>query len=273
MHEHGADRLRDPDGRLVNGTAARGGRGLPPRLRLRHLPSRSRRVRPRAYGRAAIGASEEGWTDDPQHRMEIKNRIRAIVPPGSVPIRLQRRNERVRALTCGALAAAILAAVLLAGCGGSGSSSGGAHVNSYLTSALAYSRCMRSHGVPDFPDPDGQGEFQLQAVQVHNGVKTVMRDQFPSSPAFQAAQRVCGSFGSAGRQVTAAQEEQEFQKSLKAAACMRANGVPNYPDPTLIDGTIDHNFNSGLKINPSSPAFQQAEQKCGHGQPGLVGPG
>jgi len=69
------------------------------------------------------------------------------------------------------------------------------------------------------------------------------------------------------------QELQEFQKSLKAAACMRANGVPNYPDPKLIDGSISHNFNPSLNINPSSPAFQQAAKKCGHGQPGLVGPG
>jgi hypothetical protein len=84
---------------------------------------------------------------------------------------------------------------------------------------------------------------------------------------------VCGSFGSAGRQVTATQEKQEFQKSLKAAACMRGDGVPNYPDPTSIDGTIDHNFNPDLNINPSSPAFRRAAKKCGQGQPGLVGPG
>ena len=169
--------------------------------------------------------------------------------------------------------AAILAAVLLAGCAGSSASSSGTHLNSDVKTALAYSRCMRSHGVPDFPDPDGQGEFQLQAVQVNNGVRTVMRDLFPSSPAFRAGERACGSFGSAGRQVTASQEEQEFQKSLKAAACMRAKGVPHYPDPTLIDGEIDHNFDPSLNINPSSPAFQKAAQECGHGQPGLVGPG
>jgi hypothetical protein len=167
----------------------------------------------------------------------------------------------------------MLAALLLVGCGGGSSSGGATHVNSYLSGAIAYSQCMRSHGVPDFPDPDGQGEFQLQAVQVHNGVTTVMRDLFPSSPAFKTAQKACGSFGSAGRRVTAGQEEQEFQMSLKAAACMRANGVQKYPDPTLIDGVIDHNFNPSLNINPSSPAFEQAAQKCGHGQLGLVGPG
>ena len=88
-----------------------------------------------------------------------------------------------------------------------------------------------------------------------------------SSPAFQAAERVCGSFGSAGRQVTAAQEKQEFQKTLKAAECMRTNGIPNYPDPKFIDGSIYGNYNPSLKINPNSPAFLKAAKKCTHGQP------
>ena len=158
--------------------------------------------------------------------------------------------------------ASLLLAAVLAGCGG------GAHASSpskVMSAALAYANCMRSHRVPDFPDPNGQGDFVI-----HGGPGT---DLAPNSPAFQAAERICGQFGSAGRQVTAARENQEFQRSLKAAACMRANGIPNYPDPKLIDGSIDHNFNRGLNINPSSPAFQQAAQKCGHGQPGLVGPG
>ncbi|MBV9466761.1 MAG: hypothetical protein JO206_13540 [Solirubrobacterales bacterium] len=170
---------------------------------------------------------------------------------------------RPRLLACRAIAAALLlAAGLLAGCGG------GARANSttkVMSGALAYANCMRSHGVPDFPDPNGQGYFVI-----HGGPGT---DLAPSSPAFQTAERACGSFGSAGRQVTAAQENQEYRQSLKAAACMRANGVPNYPDPKLIDGSIYRNFNPSLNIDPSSPAFQQAAKKCAYGQPELVGPG
>jgi hypothetical protein len=104
-----------------------------------------------------LGTSGEGWTDGPQHRMKINHWISATAPPGPVPVRRQQRNERVRALTCGALAAAILAAVLVAGCGGSSSSGGATRVNSYLSIALSYSQCMRSHGVPDFPDANRQG--------------------------------------------------------------------------------------------------------------------
>ena len=177
-------------------------------------------------------------------------------------MRSQRRRGRPRLLASGMIAAALLAAGLLAGCGG------GAHLSSptkVMSAALAYANCVRSHGVPDFPDPDGQGYFVI-----HGGPGS---DLAPSSPAFRAAERICGPFASAGRQVTATKENQEYQESLKAATCMRANGVPNYPDPKLIDGSIYRNFNPSLNINPSSPAFQKAAKKCAHGQPELVGPG
>jgi hypothetical protein len=70
----------------------------------------------------------------------------------------------------------------------------------------------------------------------------------------------------AREQVTAAQEELEFEKELKAAACMRANDVPGYPDPKLIDGSIDLEFNG--KFNPDSPDFQRAAGKCA--KPGVA---
>jgi hypothetical protein len=59
--------------------------------------------------------------------------------------------------------------------------------------ALAMSRCMRSHGVPNFPDPQFKsGPGGGIGVQLSGpGVN-------PSSPAFQAAQKACGSiFGKA----------------------------------------------------------------------------
>jgi hypothetical protein len=155
-------------------------------------------------------------------------------------------------------------AMLIAGCGG-----GGAHTSSsskVISSALAYANCMRSHGVPDFPDPDSRGEFHLRPVRVEDGRTTPVADLVPGAPALLAAERVCGSFGSAGRQVTAAQEEQAFHEAMKAAVCMRANGVPDYPDPKLVGGSIDQGYNG--KFNPDSPAFRRAAAKCG--RPGVV---
>ena len=59
--------------------------------------------------------------------------------------------------------------------------------------ALAMARCMRSHGVPNFPDP----QFQT-GPNGGIGVKISGAGINPSSPAFQTAQKDCGSiFGGA----------------------------------------------------------------------------
>jgi hypothetical protein len=181
------------------------------------------------------------------------------VTPGhrqSCFVRRRPQSGRRRLSALDAVGIVLLCAGLLAGCGGSAHTSSTSKV---ISGALAYANCMRSHGVPDFPDPNGQGEFQLRS-KFENGRVTQGQDLIPSSPAFQGAQRACGSFGSAGRQVTKAQEERAFQQALSVAACMRANGVPDYPDPKLIDGLIDQEFNG--RFNPESPAFQQAAKKC-----------
>jgi hypothetical protein len=50
-----------------------------------------------------------------------------------------------------------------------------------------------------------------------------------------------------------------MQNGTKFAACMRKNGVPNFPDPTS-SGTVSIGPSSG--IDPSSPKFQAAQQTC-----------
>jgi hypothetical protein len=68
-----------------------------------------------------------------------------------------------------------------------------AEVDQAKSRALAMSRCMRSHGVPDFPDP------QFQAGPNGGiGIRISGAGINPSSPAFQTAQKDCGSiFGGA----------------------------------------------------------------------------
>jgi hypothetical protein len=61
--------------------------------------------------------------------------------------------------------------------------------------ALAMSRCMRSHGVPSFPDPQfrpGPGGAL--------GIRIGGPGLNPNSPAFQAAQKACGSILGGGFQ-------------------------------------------------------------------------
>ena len=48
-------------------------------------------------------------------------------------------------------------------------------------------------------------------------------------------------------------------KALKFSECMRANGVPNFPDPNA-QGVIAGKSDAG--IDPSSPQFQNAQKAC-----------
>jgi hypothetical protein len=62
-------------------------------------------------------------------------------------------------------------------------------------------------------------------------------------------------------------------QGIAFADCMRAHGVPNFPDPGS-GGGIQLSSDSG--INPASPAFQDAQKACGDKQPGALpgkGPG
>ena len=47
--------------------------------------------------------------------------------------------------------------------------------------------------------------------------------------------------------------------ALAFAGCMRANGVPHFPDPKAGGGFL---FHTGGGVDPSSPAFKTAQTKC-----------
>jgi hypothetical protein len=51
----------------------------------------------------------------------------------------------------------------------------------------------------------------------------------------------------------------KLANGAKFAACMRKNGVPNFPDPSH-DGSIQ--FGPGSGIDPNSPKFRAAQAKC-----------
>ena len=82
----------------------------------------------------------------------------------------------------------------------------------------------------------------------------------PSSPQFRSAMQECQHL-LLMRPPTATQVQQQLNREVKAAACMRAHGYPDYPDPTEQDG---HMVRPDLPsdIDTSSPRFQAALQKC-----------
>jgi hypothetical protein len=148
------------------------------------------------------------------------------------------------------LAALVLLAPLslLAACGGTSSSTGPAGTQAVSFQAVAFSRCMRSHGVPDFPDPASGGEVPKVTPQ-QAGV---------SDSRFQAAQNACARL----RQPAQAQLPRIMTGLLDFSRCMRSHGIPNWPDPTT-----DRNGQPVFDIpgiNPDSPRVSRTADECTH---------
>ena len=157
------------------------------------------------------------------------------------------------------LAIALLAsAAALAGCGSS--RSGARAASSVPQDAMVmFARCMRANGVPNFPDSPGHG-MQIQLTP--NG--TQVNGVAVNGPAFRSAMQRCHSKLPNGGQpppLTASRRN----AMLAFARCMREHGVPNFPDPVFSGNTARIRMTPASGINPSSPAFQQAQRACGRG--------
>ena len=90
--------------------------------------------------------------------------------------------------------------------------------------ALKYAECMRSSGVPTFPDPSPGGGF---VFQTGSGVDR-------SSPAFKSAQAKCQKLmpgiGPAPG-ATTHPSARWLAHMVQVAECMRRHGVPDFPEP------------------------------------------
>jgi hypothetical protein len=135
------------------------------------------------------------------------------------------------ARTTAAILATTALALSAAACSGSPSSTGsggspnaGGSANS--SSAVAYSHCMRSHGVPNYPDPNSGNTMSDGLPKVSSQLLGV------SSSQFQAAQTSCRHLLPNGGQAIQSASQQLLSDGLKFARCMRSDGVPNWPDPT-----------------------------------------
>jgi hypothetical protein len=141
---------------------------------------------------------------------------------------------------------------------GSGGSSGGSQGGGQLgvvggSITVAYSQCMRTHGVPTFPDPNAQGQVEIS----NNGAAASGID--PRSATFQAAQTACQKYLPSGGTANPSQQAQNKANALKYSQCMRSHGITNFPDPDA-DGGIS--ISSGSGIDPQSPQFQAAQSVC-----------
>src|SRR6516225_7971592 len=130
-------------------------------------------------------------------------------------------RTKVRTLAAAALAAATM---LVAAC--SGNSPPGATGSSQYRKALAFTRCMRSHGALGFPDPTSAGTITVTQALLNN-------------PQIWSAAPSCKNLLPRGAvQLPAALQRKLETQALQYSACMRTHGVPNFPDPTIRNGTI-----------------------------------
>jgi hypothetical protein len=170
----------------------------------------------------------------------------------------------------GLLAVMLFAVAALAGCGGGGKPSGvasltgsgsGGGPTTTVSKADAtklyanWAACMRQHGV-NMADPtfNGQGEVSINAS---GGDKTT----------FEAANTACQSLHDAARRASGGSgkpdQKPDPTKMVNFAKCMRAHGLPDFPDPSP-NGGLQIQVQAGQKsdLDPSSPTFQNAQKAC-----------
>jgi hypothetical protein len=160
------------------------------------------------------------------------------------------------------------AALLAAGCGGGSKAPGIANIGTSTTDSssssggsgsdgtkarngAAFSSCMRAHGIRNFPDPSSSGNLEINPSMGIN----------PDSATFQAAQKACQKKLDI-KPPSAAEQARMQEQALKFSACMRAHGVPKFPDPTFSNGGMRVKIEAGSGIDPSSPQFQAAQKAC-----------
>jgi hypothetical protein len=171
------------------------------------------------------------------------------------------------------------AALLTAGCTGNGagtppvaslpstSSAAGAGTPATAGSAAAGSKanatqlvdewaaCMRGHGDPNQADPviNSGGDIEITMMNVSQAMSQEAHDS--TGP--------CGSYlvqaANVLRNGQPAPQGPSFAQELKYAQCMRASGVPKYPDP--VPGSTETDLN-GIGMSLDSPVFVNADKLC-----------
>jgi hypothetical protein len=186
-------------------------------------------------------------------------------------LRLRKRGMTMMNRRWGGLAALIAgAAIGLAACSGTSSpqvaslgknsSHGSPHTTTTIPAASPaqlldeWASCMRSHGDPGQVDPtvDANKVIQITLGAGYNG-QGLRGESGACGTYLSAAQTALGGGtppGSSSSEAT----------GLKFARCMRANGVPDYPDPTGNNQTA--HATGGSDFNPNDPTFVAASTLC-----------
>ena len=153
--------------------------------------------------------------------------------------------------TCLAVGALAVAALLAAGCSGgpapaaspaAAANAGGVGSNDGPNAKSVYISCLVSHGVHIAPRGSGNNG---------GGVNR-------NSPQFRRAEVACRSLQPVGARPLTAQDQIYY---LRAARCMRAHGVLQFPDPVFSDGGV-HFPGPPPGLNLHTPQVLRAEAIC-----------
>lgn len=127
-------------------------------------------------------------------------------------------------------------------------------------SAIAFARCMRSHHIQNWPDPEPNGQFDKTKVTLQK--LGVLQSQL------QAAQKACQHLLPSSSQSPQSQDRQMMAAMLNFARCVRAHGVQNWPDP-LAESDPGEPGTPGFPrnmpgVNQNAPKVKHAMKTCQH---------
>ena len=135
------------------------------------------------------------------------------------------------------------------GGGGSSAATGSGNATQLLDE---WTTCIRGHGDPNQVDPtvDSNSDIDITmdnvsstlAGEVHGGTGPCSNYLNAASAALRGGQP--------------APQAPSLAVQLKYAECMRANGVPAFPDP---NGSQDQSLGN---VDPNSPTFENADKVC-----------
>ncbi|MCU1494621.1 MAG: hypothetical protein JWO62_2385 [Acidimicrobiaceae bacterium] len=123
---------------------------------------------------------------------------------------------------------------------------------------LDYSRCMRSHGVTNFPDPLTGGYPDGYMKQID-----------PNASPYTTATKDCQSLASSADMApyTKAQMAAHIAAMLKISECMHAHRITGFPEPDAQGGFTLPVGGSSSSVDFSSPRYAAAAKAC-NGPPG-----
>ncbi len=119
---------------------------------------------------------------------------------------------------------------------------------------------MRSSGVPNFPDPPGNGSYGVKSLAQQSGGKTIaINGVSVNAPAFRSAMASCNRYLPQPPTPRTSELTEIRALTLKWAKCIRSHGLPHFGDPTITAN--GHRIMHG-QFTIGSPAYYAARSAC-----------